>query len=82
MTTLLSLVVGLIGAPIAYVVQFYLDTNDMWVDWIIDLIPPWGIIIILVAAVLLGLALIPTVLQINNKLAILHARMVQRALTR
>ena len=82
MTTLISLVAGLIGAPIAYVVQFYLDTNDVWVDWVIAHIPTWGIIIILVVAVLVGLSMIPAVLQLNNKLAIWHARMVQRALTR
>jgi hypothetical protein len=82
MTTLISFVGGLIAAPVAYVVQFYLGTGDVWVNWIITHLPQWAIIVILIASVLVGLAMIPVVLQINNKLAILHARMVQKALTR
>ncbi len=82
MTTLLSLVVGLIGAPIAFVVQYFLGTGDVWITWVIDHLPLWGIIVILVMGVIIGLGLIPAVLQLNNKLAIWHARMVQKALTR
>ena len=82
MTTLISLVVGLIGAPIAFVVQYYLDTGDVWIDWVIAHIPTWGIILALVMAVIVGFGMIPAVLQLNNKLAIWHARMVQKALTR
>jgi hypothetical protein len=82
MTTLISLVAGLIGAPIAYVVQFYLDTGDVWVDWILAHIPTWGIVVILAVAVLVGLSMIPAVLQLNSKLAIWHTRLVQRALTK
>ena len=82
MTALISLVGGLIGAPIAFIVQYYLDTGDVWIDWVITHIPTSGIIIILAIAVLLGLAMIPAILQLNNKLAIWHGRMVQKALTR
>lgn len=82
MTTLFSLVVGLIGAPIAFVVQYFLGTGDVWINWVIDHIPIWGIIIVLIMGVIVGLGLIPAVLQLNNKLAIWHARMVQKALTR
>ena len=82
MTTLLSLVVGLIGAPIAFVVQYYLETGDVWINWVITHIPTWGIVIVLILAVLIGIGMIPAVLQLNNKLAIWHARMVQKALTR
>ena len=82
MTTLISLVVGLIGAPIAFVVQYYLETGDVWIDWVMTHIPTWGIILILILAVIIGFGLIPAVLQLNNKLAIWHGRMVQKALTR
>lgn len=82
MTTLISLVIGLIGAPIAFIVQYFLDTGDVWIDWVIAHIPLWGIILVLVMAVIIGFGLIPAVLQLNNKLAIWHARMVQKALTR
>ncbi|MHA2256207.1 MAG: sensor domain-containing protein [Candidatus Heimdallarchaeaceae archaeon] len=82
MTTLVSVVGALIGAPIAYVVQFYLDTGDVWIDWVIAHIPTGGIITILIVAVLIGLSMIPAVLQLNNKLAIWHGKMVQKALTR
>ena len=82
MTALISLVGGLIGAPIAFVVQYYMGTGDYWINWVLTYIPLWGIITGLIVAVLLGIAMIPAVLQLNNKLAITHARMVQRALTR
>ena len=81
-TALISLVGALIGAPIAFVVQYYLNTGDVWIDWVIAHIPTWGIIVVLIAAVLLGLGMIPAVLQLNNKLAIWHGRMIQKALTR
>jgi len=82
MTTLVSLVGGLIGAPIAFVVQYYYDLGDAWIDWVLFNIPLWGIITVLIVAVLVGLFMIPAVLQLNNKLAIWHARMVEKALTR
>ncbi|GAH04812.1 unnamed protein product, partial [marine sediment metagenome] len=82
MTALISLVGGLIAAPIAFVVQYYLDTGDVWIDWVLTHIPLWGIITGLIVAVLLGLAMIPAILQLNNKLAIWHGRMIQKALTR
>lgn len=82
MTTLISLVIGLIGAPIAFIVQYYLETGDVWIDWVITYIPTWGIILGLILAVLVGFGLIPAVLQLNNKLAIWHGKMVQKALTR
>ena len=82
MTTLISLVIGLIGAPIAYVVQYFLGTGDVWIDWVMTHIPTWGIILVLVLAVIVGFGLIPAVLQLNNKLAIWHARMVHKALIR
>jgi len=82
MTTLISLMIGLIGAPIAFVVQYYLETGDVWINWVITHIPTWGIILGLSLAVIVGLGLIPAVLQLNNKLAIWHGRMVQKALTR
>ncbi|MHA1419947.1 MAG: hypothetical protein ACTSPO_13620, partial [Candidatus Heimdallarchaeaceae archaeon] len=76
------LMIGLIGAPIAFVVQYYLETGDVWINWVITHIPTWGIILGLSLAVIVGLGLIPAVLQLNNKLAIWHGRMVQKALTR
>ena len=82
MTTLISLVGGLIAAPIAFVVQYYTSTGDVWINWVLTHIPLWGIITGLIVAVLVGLAMIPAVLSLNNKLAISHARMVQKALTR
>ncbi len=82
MTALISLVGGLIAAPVAYIVQFYLGTGDQWVNWIITHLPQWAIIVLLIVSVFVGLAMIPAVLQLNNKLAIMHARMVQKALTR
>lgn len=82
MTTLISLVGGLIGAPIAFVVQYYNNSSDVWITWFLTHLPPWAIIVVLAAAVLVGLAMIPAVLQLNNKLAIWHGRMVQRALKR
>lgn len=82
MTALISFVGGLIGAPIAFVVQYYYNTGDVWVNWVITHIPTGGIIAILIAAVLIGLAFIPAILQLNNKLAIWHGRMVHKALTR
>ena len=82
MTTLISLVVGLIGAPIAFVVQYFLGTGDEWINWVITYIPTWGIVIILIFGVLIGFGMIPAILQLSNKLAIWHGRMIQKALTR
>jgi len=83
MTFILSLAGGLIALPIAYGVQLSRGLLDQaWELWIVNNIPNAAIITILVFAALLGLALIPAVFHISNKLAIWHARMIQKALTR
>lgn len=86
MVFLLALSGALIALPIVYLVQYLIHglgfINEWWEVWIYNHIDLWVIILILVVAGLIGLFLIPAVLQVSNKLAIWHARMVQKALER
>ena len=83
MTFLLSLSGALIAMPIVFAYQLSQGIPyDTWTEWFLTNLPIWGTIIILIVAVILGLILIPIVLQISNKLAIWHARLVQKALVR
>ena len=83
MTFFVSLSGGLIALPVVYLVQLGRGLLDQpWEQWFVNNMPVWGIILVLSIAVLMGVLIIPAVLQLSNKLAIWHARMVQKALTR
>ncbi len=82
MTFMISLAGGLIAAPIVYAVRWSQGLLLEWWELWIHNLPNWAEVLIMVALVLLGLLLIPAVLQLSNKLAIWHARMIQKALTR
>lgn len=82
MTFLLSLSGALIAMPIVFLVHWTQGISDVALDWLIANISSGGTIAIMIVGGLLGIVLIPVVLQISNKLAIFHARMVQKALVR
>ncbi|GAF76734.1 unnamed protein product, partial [marine sediment metagenome] len=83
MTFLLSLSGALIAMPIVFAIQYTQSILPVdWIDWLIAHVPLGGIIPIMIVAFFLGIGLFPVVLQISNKLAIFHARMVQKALVR
>lgn len=83
MTFLLSLSGALIAMPIVFAIQYTQSILPVdWIDWMIAHISLGGLIPIMIVAFLLGIGLFPVVLQISNKLAIFHARMVQKALVR
>ncbi len=83
MTFLLSLSGALIAMPIVFAVQYTQSILPVdWIDWMIAHISLGGLIPIMIVAFLLGIGLFPVVLQISNKLAIFHARMLQNALVK
>ena len=82
MTFLLSLTGALIAMPIVFLVHWTQGISDVALDWLIANISSGGTIAVMIVGGLLGILLIPVVLQISNKLAIFHARMVQKALVR
>jgi len=67
MVFLLALSGALIALPIVYLVQYLIHglgfINEWWEVWIYNHIDLWVIILILVVAGLIGLFLIPAVLQ-------------------
>ncbi len=82
MTFLLSLSGALIAMPIVLLVHYLGGITDSALDWMVANLTYGGTLAVCIVGFILGILLFPVVLQTSNKLAVFHARMVQKALVR